>query len=313
MINFRFHLASLIAIFLALALGVVVGAGVIDRGVVDTLNNRLDKVEEKSDRIESENNELRGENSSLADFIGKAQCYAVEGRLAADDVAVVAVRGVDPASVTRTTDAVKCAGGRVNGVLWLEDKWALANDEDAKSMADALESTARRPAALRAAAWKELAARLRGAPFIADGSTDVLARLQDAGFVSFDSGGDDTVRLEEFPTRGAATMLVVGADAAVPDRDITLPAATAITGESVPLVVGDVYVSTPDGPARGTALQAIHDNDTLAAKVSTVDDLDLPQGPTTAVIALADILRTPPTVGQYGLASDQPLPDITSR
>ena len=45
MINFRFHVVSLIAIFLALALGVVIGAGVIDRGVVDTLNNRLDSVE----------------------------------------------------------------------------------------------------------------------------------------------------------------------------------------------------------------------------------------------------------------------------
>ena len=42
MINFRFHVVSLIAIFLALALGVVIGAGVIDRGVVDTLDNRLD-------------------------------------------------------------------------------------------------------------------------------------------------------------------------------------------------------------------------------------------------------------------------------
>ena len=58
MINFRFHVVSLIAIFLALALGVVIGAGVIDRGVVDTLNNRLDRVEAKSDRIQSENNKL---------------------------------------------------------------------------------------------------------------------------------------------------------------------------------------------------------------------------------------------------------------
>ena len=127
MINFRFHLASLIAIFLALALGVVVGAGVIDRGVVDTLNSRLDKVERESDRIRGENNDLRGENGSLADFIDKSQCYAVEGRLATDDVAVVAVRGIDGDSVKRSTDAVKCAGGRVNGVLWLEDKWKLTD------------------------------------------------------------------------------------------------------------------------------------------------------------------------------------------
>jgi hypothetical protein len=312
MINFRFHLASLIAIFLALALGVVVGAGVIDRGVVDTLNDRLDRVEEKSDRIESENNDLRGENGDLRDFIDKSQCYAVEGRLATDDIAVVAVRGVDGDRVKRTTDAVKCAGGRLDGVLWLEDKWKLANDEDAKAMADVLGSTARRPATLRALAWKQLATRLRGAPPVTDGSTDLLARLQESGFVTFDAAGDDTLRLEEFPSRGAPTLLVVGANADIPDSDVVLPAATAIAAESVPLVVGDVYVKAPDGPARGSALEPIHDDEALAAKVSTVDDLDLSQGPTTAVIALANLLRTPPTVGQYG-PNGQSLPDITSR
>ena len=70
MINFRFHVVSLIAIFLALALGVVIGAGVIDRGVVDTLNSRLDRVEAKSDRIQSANNKLSTENGQLSQAIG---------------------------------------------------------------------------------------------------------------------------------------------------------------------------------------------------------------------------------------------------
>ena len=71
MINFRFHVVSLIAIFLALALGVVIGAGVIDRGVVDTLNSRLDRVEAKSDRIQSENNKLSTENGQLSQAIAR--------------------------------------------------------------------------------------------------------------------------------------------------------------------------------------------------------------------------------------------------
>jgi hypothetical protein len=87
MINFRFHLASLIAIFLALALGVVVGAGVIDRGVVDTLNNRLDRVSSMVDRVQGENDVLRGENSELSDAISAMQCPAVANALVADDIA----------------------------------------------------------------------------------------------------------------------------------------------------------------------------------------------------------------------------------
>ena len=45
MINFRFHIASLIAVFLALALGVVMGSTVIDRAIVEGLHDRIDRVE----------------------------------------------------------------------------------------------------------------------------------------------------------------------------------------------------------------------------------------------------------------------------
>ena len=69
MINFRFHLASLVAIFLALALGVVIGAGVIDRGVVDALDNRFNRVESRSDEIQSQNDVLTAAASEQADAI----------------------------------------------------------------------------------------------------------------------------------------------------------------------------------------------------------------------------------------------------
>ena len=42
MINFRFHIVSLIAVFLALALGIVMGATVVNRAIVDRLNRHSD-------------------------------------------------------------------------------------------------------------------------------------------------------------------------------------------------------------------------------------------------------------------------------
>jgi hypothetical protein len=52
MINFRFHLASLVAIFLALALGVVIDA-VSSTVVWSALDNRLNR-SNRSDQIEQE-------------------------------------------------------------------------------------------------------------------------------------------------------------------------------------------------------------------------------------------------------------------
>ena len=116
MINFRFHVVSLIAIFLALALGVVIGAGVIDRGVVNTLNDRLDSVEAKSDRIKGENDALTDENSKLSGAIEDLEPFAVDGRLVGETTALLAVRGIDEGKVTDTATAAQTAGTPVHRI-----------------------------------------------------------------------------------------------------------------------------------------------------------------------------------------------------
>ncbi len=201
MINFRFHLASLIAIFLALALGVVVGAGVIDRGVVDTLNGRLDSVESQANRIQGENDVLRGEVAELTDAIGAMECPAVNNTMLAEDVGIVAVRGVDDARVKDTIAAATCGGGTVTGTLWLEDKWALANDDDVAEMAQAVGSSSKRKETVRTAAWKQLVERLQSPPPPGDLSTDFLTTLEDAEFVTFEPTGEDPTRSRS--SRGA--------------------------------------------------------------------------------------------------------------
>ncbi|MEX1006727.1 MAG: copper transporter [Acidimicrobiia bacterium] len=310
MINFRFHLASLIAIFLALALGVVVGAGVIDRGVVDTLNNRLDSVERKSDRIEGENSDLRDENNEYADAITALECHALSGTLVGEDIGLVAVRGVDEDRVKKTVAAAQCGGANVTGVLWLEGKWALANGDDVTAMAEALGSSSKRPATLRTAVWKQLAERLQAPPTVGD-TSDLLTTLEDAGFVKFDTVGDGGPTLAQFPRRGASMLLVVGDDADVPDKFVVVPAATAFSATGIPLAVGEVYVGGQDVPARGSSLAPLREGD-LGKKVSTVDDLDRPQGPTTAALALAGLREVPARIGHYGLGDGAKLlPDAS--
>jgi hypothetical protein len=309
MINFRFHVVSLIAIFLALALGVVIGAGVIDRGVVDALNTRLDTVERNSDRIKSENDGLRGRNAQLSAMIGSMQPFAVDGRLAGNDIGVVAVRGIDDDSVSRLTTAVQQSGARVNGTLWLEGKWSLTSDDDVKALQDVLGTTTKNKTSLRTEGYKQLAARL--ASPVAGGERDVLSELEQAGFIGFDASGGSN--LGDFPGLGAGLVLAVGNEGSVAPELVAMPAAKAIHAEEVPLVVAGVWHDAGDGtPDRADAVQAIRDSD-LASTVSTVDDLDLPEGPTTVTLAMSDLFLQPPVVGFYGYGPNaKQLPDLVT-
>lgn len=312
MINFRFHVVSLIAIFLALALGVVIGAGVIDRGVVDTLNSRLDRVESKSERIQSENDALSSENSQLSGVISDLQSFAVAGRLVGDTVGFVALRGINEDRVKAAVTATQSTGGKVSGVVWLEDKWALSGDADVKALQSALGVTIKNKNALRTEAWRQLGLRFGTAPADVSSPDDLVAKLVDDGFLSLDTLGVSGATVTDFPGRDAAIVFVSGTNSKVPATDLVVPAATGIRNASVPLVLVDEWVEVTNGPSRAASLQPVRDG-ALARTVSTVDDLDLPQGPTTVVLALADIVQVPPIVGHYGYGpGTQPLPDPAS-
>ncbi len=308
MINFRFHVVSLIAIFLALALGVLIGAGVIDRGVVNTLNNRLDTVEAKSDRIKADSDKVSAENEQLKGVIGDLQPFAVSGRLVGDDVGVIAVRGVDGDRTKATVTALQEADATVAGTLWLEDKWQLATADDVKALQTALGTTTRNKTMLRAEAWSRLAERLSLPVTAGTGaSDDLLVVLQQAGFLGFDAVGDATI--SDFPGRSAGLVLVVGNQGSVPADTIVLPAATALSGAKVPLVVAGVWADVTDAPDRAAVVQPLRDSD-LSTTVSTVDDLDQPEGPATVALAMSDLFLVPPVAGMYGYGKNaRPLPD----
>ncbi|MET0421329.1 MAG: copper transporter [Acidimicrobiia bacterium] len=321
MINFRFHLASLVAIFLALALGVVIGAGVIDRGVVDALDNRINTVETKADKVQAENDRLVAAAEENANVVAAMGDHAVNGRLVSSDVGVIAVRGVDDDPVNETVDDLQQAGARATGVLWLESPWKLDDKEQIAALADAIGSSSRRPTVLREQAWQQITRQLlvphaNTSTSTTQGegsaSSNVLVALRDAGFVTFDQV-DGQGSIDEFAGNVPMIALMVGNDTDVPASDVVMPAANALTAVGIPLVVGADYVIDAQPPSsRGDDLTALRDSP-LSTRVSTVNDLDRPQGPVTVVLALADLLRDPPVVGHYGIGANtvlmpEPLP-----
>jgi Copper transport outer membrane protein, MctB len=308
MINFRFHLVSIIAVFLALALGIAMGATVISQGIVDTLNDQIDRVEQNADATNAENNALSTQIDRVEDYMEATAPYLVAGRLNGAAVVVVAARGVDGEVVSRTVELAQTAGADAPGTLWLEESWSLSDPAQADQMADLLGRPASLPRGpLRRDAWNALAERLAAGPppyastenaqTAADG-TDLLTALIDAGFVSYESVGDDS-DINDMPDLNARALLIDGTTAEIPPDDVVARGTRALLKAGFPVVVAEVYQEQEDGPDRGARVAPVRDDGALVEQASTVDDLDQAEGSTTTVLVLSD----PDVIGHYGYGS----------
>ena len=161
MINLRYHIVSITAVFLALGIGLTLGSTFLDRVTVDTLKAQLDDVEAQVDQTNSDNEALR---NRVDDFEERDDALSsalperlLTGRLDAVPVLVVATRGTAEPAVQGAIEAVESAGADVAGTWWLTDRWALDDEEEVADLGRLLDlrtddvDRLRRNAAIRVA------------------------------------------------------------------------------------------------------------------------------------------------------------------
>src|SRR5438874_309988 len=208
MVHLRYHVVSLVAVFLALGIGIVMGATVIDRVTVDALNNRVHDVERRVNRVDAENGRL-GDQLKLWDrFTDQARDRLLTGRLRNVPVLVVGVRGIDGKGVDGLRQELMTAGANVEGTLWLTSRLRLDNAQDGVALAAALGIPPDRPDALRRVAIARLAGALDGTA-----ATVFLRALRDAGFVELESPPQVPTTLTAapaVPTPGSRFVVVSG-------------------------------------------------------------------------------------------------------
>src|SRR5437867_11961296 len=94
MVNFRFHIISLVAVFLALGIGVLMGSTVVDQATVKGLRNNLASFKHQRDAEKDRARTLADDLSRWDKFAEQARDQLLPGRLAGVPVLVVAVQGV---------------------------------------------------------------------------------------------------------------------------------------------------------------------------------------------------------------------------
>jgi len=302
-INFRFHLVSLVAVFLALALGVVMGSTVIDRAIVDGLKSRINDVEERADARRTENIELKRRLDGLEAYVEEAVPHLVAGRLERVPVAVAAVRGVDGGMVRSAVDTLRSAGAIVPGVVWMEPALALADGDEGALLAEALGDPFNLGDALRGVAIEALGRRLATGPGTsADAealpSEDLLVALETSGFLAFDAAGGPEVDLTNYPPADSRLLVIDGSQGRLPPALAALPLVRALADAGAQVTLAEVFRPSDAGAPRGSVVRGVRNDRTLATQVATVDHLDQSRGRAALALAFEELGRG--RAGHYG-------------
>ncbi|HCX85289.1 MAG TPA: copper transporter, partial [Micrococcales bacterium] len=305
MVDFRYHLVSLISVFLALAVGIVLGAGPLRDTISDQLTGQVEQLRSEKDALRVQLDETQGQLADDEAFLAATAPDLLAERLPSYRVALVLLPDVPQASVETVTERLGQAGASVTARVELTSLWADPSQTAVRSqVAGAVrdEVSAVAPVDTDADDAHVLAAALAVALTDADAldpsspsqaAKDVLARL---------TGGSEP--LATAPEAGTADLVLVLTPQAVqqpadatPDPEITAMStgwggALAPLGSYADAVVAG-YATLPDD-----IVPAVRS----AGGVSTVDGLDTLVGQLTVPLALAAVAAGEED-GDYGFGT----------
>ncbi|OZG27339.1 channel protein [Williamsia sp. 1138] len=295
MISLRQHAISLVAVFLALAVGVVLGSGF----VADTFGSSSDAQDKREQELRDENQQLTNNVNAANNFDTAIAGRLLEGTLRDRPVLIVTTPGADEGDVAAVKDNLNKSGAVFNGQVALTDEFV--SDRNAEKIGSIIDQSIPAGSTLRTELTDSggRAGDLLGLllqlsprdaePQVSGGDTDAgLAALKQGGFVDYADGAIEPAQLAIIVTgnkfaddSGARGQVVARFAAAFSERG----AGTVLVGRT--------------GSAEGSSpIAVVRADPALNSQVSTVDNVDQATGRITTVLALADELGN--KQGAYG-------------
>ncbi|HST49417.1 copper transporter [Jatrophihabitans sp.] len=296
MISYRYHLVSLIAVFLGIALGVVIGTSALNGAVVGDLRSQVSDLKKNDSALAAQNQVLRA-RSANADVL--AQTYGAKiasGSLAKTPVVLLGAPGAPKGMLDTVADQVEAAGGSVASRLQLSKDFSdPRRANDIRSLA----TSGLHPIGLQLPTTDDagaLAGALLGYVLLGHGQSTDLAQVI-AGF------GTLNMVKNAGKTPAAGKLLLLVAPGALPkDSDAGRMLLTFTTQLGAPTGGPTVVVGDPAADTAGGLVALVRQDETASKAVSSVDDANSPLGALTVVLTGAETLAG--RKGHYGVGAD---------
>jgi copper transport outer membrane protein MctB len=297
-INFRYHVVSLTAVFLALAIGLVVGTAALNGPVADSLRDQVTAVSRDNSNLRDQQNQYRDELNRAQEFATEVSPALLNGKLAGRRILIVALPNTQD-YVDQVISMLTVAGAKVTAKVTVQDKFFdPVNDVELLDLAlQASQPTVPAEGLPRnsdgvetSSALLALALQQKALAVTAGDLTAVLTAYTEPGYLNVS---------DKIVPGAEATVVVAGLPPV--DRDAAKKNKNAVTmtaefARNRPLVVGG------QGIGDGNLVAEIRGDPKLVQSISTVDYVSTEQGQlATAMTVIERVVAG--KVGQYGLAA----------
>jgi hypothetical protein len=290
MIPIRQHVASLVAVFLALAVGIALGGGLLAGDDSDDGGRPTTDTERPAAAVDG--------GPEFADAFadeGAVRLYA--GGLTGHAAAILAMPGAETAQVKALQAQILAAGGAITGTFTAGDKLVDAAEKDSvDEVGSELAAQLVDPRAETAAPTYERMGQLLGIAMSTSQASSVRA---DLAAVSVRQSLAEAELLTSPPdVRNAPLVLVVlppgedGDESSLATRTILSGLASGIAHNAAGVVVAGDEDSADDG-----GLAAVRESE-LTGAISTVDGIESTIGQVTTVLAMEAVIAG--STGSFG-------------
>ncbi len=128
MIDFRYHIVSLGAVFIALAIGIILGAGPLQNAIGEKLSGEVTSLREANNKLRDTNEQLEAKLETQIAAFSQAAPSLTKEALQAKNVAVVALPTATEVELTVVQESLQAAGAQVTGVVTLTEAWTSAEN-----------------------------------------------------------------------------------------------------------------------------------------------------------------------------------------
>jgi len=309
-INFRYHLTTLIAVFLALGLGVVAGSTFVSPVTVTALKKSLTVLDNQDKALEAQNKALAQANRGLLQYATASRDMLVRDALKGHPALLLSFDSTPGDETAQMAATLVGAGARLQGSIVLSSALAVADDAGRQRVAAALGTPPSSAEVVQGVLVHQLTDALSGR------TSGVLQRLMDAGLASRGGGAPNDAQQPPaaLATPGSAVVILAPAPAPPPvqagskpapdlGRTLILPTVRSLSAASVLLAVGEG--GTDLLPVLGPVRQE------SSLHVVTADSVDSPAGQAAVALGLQQA-ATANLWGSYGFGAgaNSPLPPV---